>query len=650
MAEGAFTPTVSSSGTDCADCDPNELITQMQEERGRFSHDISQNIQQTDDFLRVLEPSKEEFPSGMGDTVKSMVLDIAQPSERDVLNHQKRLESAKPGNSPCDIPVAKIPYGSHTIEACLFGWAWETDWFCKTDLAFKYKRESQIAQVKEIMTVWSKGIWTKWVRRSYQRSVYNYVLNNALSSRHGGAGYPLVAPNSILTVPHLDKICLRLDDAAGLVGSPKKGSWLIYGGHEEIKALFDHYYKTGARDFGVRQNHSMESHKRYDEELGCETYVLNNYTFIALSHPARYKALEVGQLHYDDALLETIIQSPAEFGTESNVHPDYRNPGVAKFSEWYIVNPTAVRWLTPPVGMTENNMFHKDRQGSNGEGSYSYSGDFIPVRCPEDKDPLGKKVKYHAEFVSGMQSVFPKKGAAILALACHTVAEAIAIDQSGNEVEPMTCEIAIQETQTLLTPNRIQISSAHPLPALEAGESFFLKTQGDKLAKVTVVNSALCEHTGKFITEFQFTNTDLGGCVPRDCDPYKYVSVLPEDTQESDLVDDQGCPLCPGSGNLPEPPSDEITDDYLCASYQGSRVSQIVIEPGEAGEVTITGADGLELEANLAAWAEANNATATIRIGDQSNAWSWKICIDGPTAFNITGVNSAGNETVIDAE
>lgn len=643
--------------TGACDCDPNSVITQMVEERGTFSNTISQEIQQCDDFLRLLEPTKNPFPSGQGDYVKRLVLDVAQPSERDVLGNQKRLQSANPGQSPCDIPCQTIPYGSRTVEACLYGWCWETDWFCKTDLAFKYQRDQQIQQIKDIMVGWAKGIWSKWVRRAYQRNVQNYTLAGGLPNRHGAAGYVTdVVPASILTVAWLDQICLRLADAAGMVGSPKKGNWIIFGGHEEIKCLFDEYHKAGARDYGVRMHRSAEDYKRHDMDLGCDTYTLNNYTFIATSHPARYRDLAVGENHWDEGLLDTIIQVPSQYGTESMVHPDFRNPAIAKYSEWYIINTESVEWLTPPVGMTENNGFHVDRQASNGNGSYSYAGEFVPVRCPEDKDPMGKKVKYHAEFVAGMISKFPKRGAAILAQSCHICAEAISVDCELNPITVTECCVPVRETQPLLTPGRIQINLGQmPVPVCQDGQSLFLKTAGDKVAGVTVIRAEQCEATGDMLAELQFNDPELGGCVPRDCDPWKQLCCLDGDTVDDPLVDDGGCPLCPGSGSSDDGNKTAATtvqrvnnSTERCATYQGSKLTKVSFASDDYKDIEAK--DATDLREKLEVFASDSGAKFVLTEGTQQTGWKWTLCIDGAGEFSITGANSKGEETEVAAE
>jgi len=599
------------------DCDPDTVITQMQEERGKFSDDVSQQIQHCSNILRFAEKTKRQFPSGMGDYVKTMVLDIAQPSARDVIDHQKRLGSAKPNDSPCDIPCAKIPYGSHTVEACLFGWCWETDWFCKTDLAFKYKREKQIGQIKQIMTTWAAGIWDKWVWRSYQRSVQNYVLNANIPNQHGASGYPLEDPTSIITIPWLDVITTRLRDAAGLIGSPAMGAWCILIGEEECKTLFDYYFKDGAEHFGVRQAHTMENYKRYDQALlgGCEYYEISNYKFFTECHAPRYRD-RVGGESWDDALLDDREQVISAYGTESRVPAGYRDPDIAKYSEILIFNEEAVRWLTPPVGMTENNGFNVDRHPG-----YSYSGDFIPVRCPEDKDPLGKKVKYHAEFVAGMESIFPKRGAAILALASHVQPEIETITYTLTPTEAPVDTVSVQASVPILPDGTLQIQTRDKLPNVADGQRLFLVTAGDKKVKIATVSSNFCEDLGVWLHALTFDNAQAGACVPRECDQWKFVSVFPEGTADSTLVDENGCALCTSSATTP-----------ICVSYVGDNIRGVKV-----GTTTTEGTVAATLESAVQTYLDGNEGgTVEITEGVAGNDYVWTICITGGTATSFS--------------
>jgi hypothetical protein len=72
------------------------VITNMIQERGRISQVIYQQIAASHPFIKVLEPSKELFPSGMGDVLNEVVLDVSRPSEGDVLAWQ-RVQAARPG-------------------------------------------------------------------------------------------------------------------------------------------------------------------------------------------------------------------------------------------------------------------------------------------------------------------------------------------------------------------------------------------------------------------------------------------------------------------------------------------------------------------------------------------------------------------------
>lgn len=605
----------------CKDCDPDAVITQMVEERGKFSDSISQTIQESSNILRFAEATKKQMPSGTGDFIKSVVFDISIPSARDVIDHQKRLSSARPGNSPCEVPVKTIPYGSHTIEACIFAWAWDTDWFCKADLAFKFKREKQISQIKNIFTGWAKGIWNNWVWRAYQRSVQNYVLNANIPNQHGAAGYPLANPTSILTLYWLDHITIRLRDASGLVGSPVKGSWVILIGEEECKTLFDAYFKDGAENYGVRMNRKMEDYKRHDMGLfgGMEYYELSNYKFFVECRAPRYRDRN-GAETWDDALVEDVIQVAAQNGTESQINPDYRDPTVAKYVETLIFNVDAVNWLTPPMGLTENNQFHQDRHPG-----YSYAGMFIPVRKTEEQDPMGKLIKYYSEYVAGMESVFPKKGASILSLACHTSPALETISYTLTPTAQGEDPTYIQEYIPINPTGTLQITTKEALPQAADGYRLFLVTRGDRKVQIETVDTYYCEAMGYWISSLTFTTADAGACVPRDCDQWKKVSVFAEGTAEDALVDEAGCVICSGT-------AETTAASTVTVSYYGDNIRGVTI-----GTTDIEGTEGdIEaLETAVQAHLDGLTDGGTVSITETDDLWVITLTDSSVTEFSV---------------
>lgn len=631
----AFGDSISTGcGPATCDADPDRIVTNMIQEKGRLSSLVFQNLKISDQFLAAITPTKEFFPAEMGDVLTDVVLDVSRPAETDVLAWS-RVGGAKPGYNPCCNTYKEVPYGSRTVTACLYQDGWKSPTFCKIDLAFKYRRDKQIQQQLEIMTQWSKDIWSHWARRSFQRSVQNVTLNAGYGHPEQLGSYVTYCnPASILTFQHLEVLFLRVRDAGGELSRVVKDYELIFIGVEELRALVEQYYQNGVTTYGFQNNSNGLSGVALPSlqvpGLG-RVKMLDKYLFAELQYPVRYRDRVAGE-SWEDAIVPSTIHVDTERGTQTQINPDYRNPSIAKYSESYLLNLDAVRWLVPPSAMTSSDGLFP---------ATDYSGDFELIAPPRgsDCDPKQKSLYFLADFMSGMISHFPKRARAILQRAVHTCALDVIDCCPGNSTADPTT-FAIQRVTPLITADTYQILIVGTAPTTcpDGHDLFIVTKKGDKILVGSVDDSAAFAGDATLIAGTLLDITlPATETVDLDCASWDYLACLP-----SAATIEANATTCDETAS---------TDNVCTAIWQADNVG--TLRNGADADVLVGApfASAALFQAAVQAYIDGLPlvATAVVTEGTEDNDWEWKLVITSADAVDICTALAGFDVSYVDA-
>lgn len=603
-----------------ADADPTTVITNMVQERGRISQVIYQQIAHSNPFIKVLEPTKREFPSGMGDTLNEVILDVSRPGENEVLNWQA-VKAARPGYNPCCVQFKEIPYGSRNVSACLYRDGWKTPVFCKVDLAFKYEREKQLRQQESIMVQWTRDIWSHWSVLAFQRSVTNVSLAGAYGLPEAIGKYPVYAPpTSILTFQHLEALYTRARTAGGAMGLTVQNHELIFIGSQEFTAFEESYRKDQVK-LGFQSPDVMLP------EIGSVRKI-GKYMFVLVDHPRRFREPAPGET-FEDCLIPSVIQRETVRGTETVRNPDYYNPEIAKYSEFIYFDPTAAAWLVPPTAMTGADKMYP---------LSDYSGEFKLINPATDDDPFQENVYFAARYMAGMIGEFPGRARCGIALAVHDRFKDVCIDgQAGVPIEPekwhvLTCSKPIGQSRLQLLLKKGTLPEICP-----DGHSLFIVTrQGKKFLVNSIVSQEAYAgdeiHTeGGTLVLIDFpTGLASAATCREECDAWDYVACLPSATVSDDPVQDAGCGSCSPS----EPGACTHT-----AHFHSDTVLDLVKANGEGllGARPGGGYTAGSFQTAINNWLSGNGGgTATVTAGTAPE-FLWTVAITGNNDDDLLG-------------
>lgn len=517
------------------DSTPADIITKMVQEKGRLSQTINQITGLANTFIKVLEPTKEFFPSRTGDVLNELILDIARPQESDVLDWGV-VRAASPGYNPCCVEMKEIPYGSRTVSACLYRDNWKSPEFCKVDLSFKYEREKQMRQQTEIMSQWTKDIWSNWSISAYQRSVMCMTLSSTYGLPEALGEYLTSAlPTSPITFQHLEEIFRRIKGEGGEMGRTIPQHELIFIGAEEFAFLEEQYMieneRLGARgvDFVLPEIGSVKK--------------LGKYMFVLLDAPRRFGTPAAGQT-FEDVLVNSTIRVNSQHGTIDARNPDYYQESTAPYSEAIFFNASAAAWLVPPEAMVN---------GDSWFPASDYSGMFDLVNLKTAHDPFGENVYFAARFMAGMIARFPKRARAVLSLAVHGRYKDVCVEscEAAGPVEPEKWPVL--ECCEIMGGDRLQLllKRDSPLPdnCPDNSSLFIVTINGNKYLIDTVVSQEayagdeINTEGGTLVTIELPPELSAAATCRADCDAWDYVACLPANTVSSDPTI-TGCAGC----------------------------------------------------------------------------------------------------------
>lgn len=614
------------------DADPQEVITNMVQERGRISQSIYQMISVSLPFVKVLEPTKEEFPSARGDVYTEVIFDIARPQETDVLDWQ-RVKAASPGYNPCCVQVKEIPYGSRTVSACLYRDAWKTPEFCKIDLAFKYERAKQIRQQYQIMAQWTKDIWAHWSVVAFQRSVVNVTLNGAYGMPENLGAYPTFAmPSSILTFHHLEEIYRRIKGEGGELGRVVEGHELVFIGPSEFAALEENYLRD-VTNLGFRSSEvvlpAIGSVRKIDK-----------YMFVLVDCPRRFRRPTPGET-FEDCIINSTIRKEGPHGTYDARNPDYYNPEIAEFSEFLYFNASAVAWLVPPSAMTGADQMYP---------MSDFSGEFMLVN-PQTENNVWQEIAYFAaRYMAGMIARFPARARAGLANAVHGRYKDVCVDADGGESQVSFEQWPVLDCAKLIGQDRLQLLvKKGTLPSVcPDGHSLFLVS---RKGKRFLVNSIISQEAyagdeinteGGTMAVIDFpTGLEAAATCREDCDPWEYLACLPAATASDNPASDE-CTSC-----TPVVP-DTCT---FTAVFHSDNVLDLVDGEGSAllGAQPGGGYTASTFEAAVNNWLDGigdGNGTAVVTEGTVDNDFRWSVTITGTAGDTTTNTALSTAEVV----
>ncbi|SKA84915.1 hypothetical protein SAMN02745166_01073 [Prosthecobacter debontii] len=558
--------------------DPAEVITAMQNTPGFFSSEVYQTLMREDPFLAYISRTKKFFAEGMGDTDTTLVFDVSAPTERDVLNWQV-IKEAAPGYNPSAFNVTKtISYGHRKVSACLYKDAVKSPVFSKWDLCFKPKREAQMAQIRQIMVNWTRGIWMHWATMSFQRTVTCRILNSGFGHQAEQVGsYPQwCRPTSILTWRWLEALHPMVYNTPRGATTPEgqklndvlAEKQMIFLGHEMFQAMAEQYAREVATDFGKLGG------EVHIPELG---FVQNRgkYVFALVPYPRRFRE-PVGNETWEDCIIPSRISVPASGGAaagfEQQENPDYRNPAIAKYEEIRWANLDSVEWLVPPRAMVKSM--------SNGKvemfPASNYTGEFIPVNIKTENDPDAENCWFLARYASGMKGMFPQRSRAIMALAAHPTVKDYTLsgvlpgaDADVNRYPITACGLTAAGYLNLLITGTLPADGATP-----PGTSLFIVSQTGKkylIGTIHTNNAFAGDHrhaAGRSIDISLPSSLSAAQNCRQQCDPWSHLAFLPASTPSDEAG--EPCALC-GDGTE----GDADVNCTLFAAFYTDSVSDV---------------------------------------------------------------------------
>lgn len=623
------------ANTDCAlaalvDCsDADKTITNFIEQKGYISSMVYGGIRNSAPMIRLLEKTKKEFPEGNGDTFVRSVLEVNNPNELDGLDWNP-VKTGFPGSSPCCNEYRDFTYGSRTVTACLSQIGYKSPSFCKVDIVMKRNFMDQLMQIVMSMQNVSVGVWENWLKNSYPKSVVCVTLSKMWGHPEQLGGYvPDVEPTTFINVEHLDLLYERVQSAGGLIGSPIKDYQCIVIGRNSYNRLKRRRMEQNATLVGARGiDMSLPNYAEFSVDGLGKVVVFSSYAFVVVDKPRRFRAKANNTETWDDCIIVSTVNVKTDKGFKTDRNPDYYNPNIAVFEETLWLNLQAVDWLIPPAALAKG-------IGVGGKEFFpalNYAGDFEAVYCPED--PKKKTVRFDADFMGGMVSLFPQKGRSVFHLACHIEAcdDDDAVCVNTTQRAPANSR-SIRWTGITASSGQLQFLIEGTMPSsCPPGYTLFVTTEkgykypvGSVVSTTTFAGNASFPQPGQYVI---IAFADSAVAVLRDdCDPFKFIECLPN-TTPSNSSSDSPCGVCLNGGAEPVPCTLEVhlTADRI-RGIKTAAGTDIISVTDYTNPATLA-------TAITTALATHGGGTATVT---KDSAFEWDIVITGNNGAMING-------------
>lgn len=615
------------------DCnDQDKTITNFIEQKGYITDYINAGMRNNSRWIRLLEGTKMEFPSGQGDSITRAVLEQTSPNELDGLNWSP-VRSNYPGNSACCNTYRKIEYGNRTTTGCLTRMGYITDPFCKVDIVFKSNFMEQLLNVLMSMQNTSTGVWDNWLKASYPKVVVNGMISNKWGHPEQYGTYPADArPTSAPTVEALEVFKERIDAVGGPIGSPITDYVVYVMGRNAFARMKKRRMEQNANLVGARSaDFSLPGYNSVHVVGLGQVETWSGMAFVIIDKPRRYRE-KANNEDWDDAIIPSTISVPTDRGVKTDKNPDYYNSEIAIYEETQIINLQAVDWLVPPAALARDITVG----GKTFFPALNYAGDFEPVWCPDD--PRKKTVRFSAEFMGGMMSRFPEKGRSLLHYAVHIEAcdddDFVCVNNrpglngaGGN---------AIRWVAPTATANQLNFLITGSLPgACPPGSSLFVTTDkglkypvGSIISTTAFPGNSTYPQAGNYVVVQFPTGYDAIANVRDLCDPWKFIQCLPNSTP-SDDPNIVPCGVCDNGG---AGPVEECTLETVITT---DTVRSITTAAGATTIPVTNYTVAATLQTAINTWLSSNGGgTATVTGGPGFSVNStWVIKIVGSTAL-----------------
>ena len=603
--------------------DQDATITRFVEQKGYISNFIYEGIVSTDPMIRLLQSTKKNFPDGMGDTLTRGVLTVTSPNELDGLNWNS-VRSNYPGNSACCNEYRTFDYGSRIVHGCLSQIGYKSPSFCKVDVIFKHQWVDQLMQIIMSMRNISTGVWSNWLKASYQKSVTNVILSQQWNHPEQHGSYPSIPrPTTFPTINHFDILNERMKAVGGLIGSPIKGYQTIVMGRNSFIRMKNRQMEIDSALYGARSaERTMATYNEFtDSNLGT-VITWHGYAFILIDKPRRFRNKSNAE-SWDDAIIPSTINMPTDKGVKTERNPDYYNPNIVIGEETLWLNAEAVDWLVPPAALTKSISVG----GKEFFPATNYAGDFEAVHCPED--PKRKRVQFMADFMSGMMSMFPDKGRAIMHLpvlqsACDDD-DAVCIagaptDPAGNPIRQVSINA---------TPGQLQILVEGTLPeGCPPGYALFIESEkgqrfliGSIVTTFAFAGSPEFPQPGNYYIIALATGQNAAAIVRPLCDPWSRVACLPTST----LMSDPSVNPCGVCVNDNTPPDETCTQTAILTA---NLIRGITLEDNTTTIPVTNYTVAATLQTAINTWLGTHGGgTAVVTGGGVANGFEWTIVV-----------------------
>lgn len=604
--------------------DHETIITTMRDQPGVFSQEIAKSIVGRSDraWLRTIGRTRRPF-RGNGDAVDSqIVLNYTRPKENQVLNWQT-IRQASSGYNPCCVQYQEFTYGSRKVSTCLYQDGWKSPRFCKTDIAFKWRPEDQMGQVMDIMANWSGDIWHHWTRTAYVRVVQTFIVSSTWNYPRAFGGYQSpgmgARPTSAVTHDTLELIWYNhINPANGPASRTVDGFELLFCSNTAFEFLIDKYAQKRAESFGFRSP-TAEQPSLIVPGIGEVRRIGTTRYLCHIIEARRYREPAAGET-WEDAIIPCTVTVADETGDRDTKNPDYYDPNVALYEEWLWFNDEAAIWKVPPDAL---------RMANGWFPATEFMGNFIPVRVPEELDPFQKQLFFAAEFAAGMVSLYPERGAALLALCPHATATDVDV-QCTNTGQATVTRYYVKGCCLTLIAGQLLIQTEEAVPAAcPAGTGLYLVTQNGGRQFVTRGTEVVKD--GKYYYNIDFPAADAANAVCRDCDPWSHFECTALTNQTNTTCED-----CGGTSTASSTGGYAGLDTTKCEAVFAGETVEAFYQDKDAG-ATSSGpwATAAAAEAAIQAWVDTQGGGTVVVTYSGGPEHIWRVTVEYPDAGPI---------------
>ena len=377
-------------------------------ESGRFGPGIFQRAARKRPIVRLMSKTRGAWADGMGVTVAAVTFERMQPNTYAGVWSNIAPSDGDSVNA-CLPPTDSAQFGQTTRTYTPQHMAINTDPFCIRDIQFDWQYADMLTKITKGFSDISEWVWASRYTSEYVRlSGHQIVLNGAVPPDGGGAGYPAVIPNRVLSQGFLNDVYMDLyreggDLMSGLDETTNEPVFTIIAGATVLKSIL-------LNNPDIRQDNRFAYMGTKDNPLtplipGMPIRRRNYGGFIYEIDPYPRKFTFSGGVFTE---IRPFISSSTTKGIKWNQNPAYKAATIIETIVWHEENyqSLAVNTVSNPApGWTFN--------------PNNWMGEFSPRNILHQTcNPDGTILFWRALFADASKPVNPYVGWSILSLDC----------------------------------------------------------------------------------------------------------------------------------------------------------------------------------------------------------------------------------------